>query len=100
MLTDEHMSKLLPWRGRQLPASQAPEEPHPLLALAVGMVYLFRTAPGARILSDLERAIRRYANDPVALWHLARRGEDIVDTTVVDSDEKPLPDAPRRTLPR
>jgi hypothetical protein len=63
------------------------DTPHPLVALAVGLIYIFRTAAGARIMRELETAIRKYAADPAALWTLVRDGERpapppaIIDTT-------------------
>jgi hypothetical protein len=64
------------------------EEPSFFVALAVGLVYVFRTAAGARIMRELESAVRRYAADPAALWRLVQAHEreqrrQIIDTTVV-----------------
>ena len=86
------MSKILPWRGKRELVRKDEEDPNPMWALAVGLVYVFRTAPGAKILRDLEGAIRQYAKDPAALWRLVQRGEQVIDTTA-------LPDAPKKTLP-
>jgi hypothetical protein len=71
------------------------DEPSPLWALAVGLVYVFRTAPGHRVLRDLERAVRRYAADPAALWRLVRDGDrDIVDSTARVPRELPTRNEP------
>jgi hypothetical protein len=93
------MSKILPWRGKRelVPKDQA--DPNPMWALAVGLVYVFRTGPGARILRELEGAIRQYAKDPAALWRLVQRGEEVIDTTATVEEDKALPDATRKTLP-
>jgi hypothetical protein len=64
------------------------EEPNP----AVGLLYVFRTAAGARLMRELETAVRRYSADPQALWKLVRDGDtgaperrdDVIDTTVVE----------------
>jgi hypothetical protein len=60
------------------------DEPNPAVALAVGLIYVFRTAAGARIMSELERAVRKYAADPRALLRLVRDGDrgEVIDTTV------------------
>jgi len=60
------------------------EEPNPLVAFAVGLIYVFRTAAGARIMRELEGAVRKYSADPHALWRLVHKGEhgDVIDTTV------------------
>jgi hypothetical protein len=55
------------------------DDPSPWWAFAVGAVYLFRTAPGHRVLRDLERAVRKYAADPAALWRLVRDADEIID---------------------
>jgi hypothetical protein len=68
------------------------EEPNPAVALAVGLLYVFRTAAGARLMRELETAVRRYSADPQALWKLVRDGDtgaperrdDVIDTTVVE----------------
>jgi hypothetical protein len=71
------------------------EEPNPVVALAVGLIYVFRTAAGARIMRELEHAVRKYAADPQALWRLVREGEgaappgDVIDTTVAEPKELP-----------
>ena len=70
------------------------DEPNPLWALAVGLVYVFRTKPGHRIMRELERAVRKYASDPGALWRLVKNGEDIIDvsaseTKVIEDGKKP-----------
>ena len=94
------MSKLLPWRGKQELEHKGTPEPNPVWALAVGLVYVFRTGPGHRIMRELEDAVRKYANDPSALWRLVQRGEEVIDTTAATQrsgqelparDEKILP---------
>ena len=72
------------------------DEPNPAVALAVGLIYVFRTAAGARLMRELEGAVRKYAADPQALWRLVRDGErqesvsgDVIDTTAVTSKELP-----------
>jgi hypothetical protein len=84
------------WRKDELaPVSAA--DPHPALALAVGLVYVFRTAAGARLMRELETAVRTYAADPQALWRLVREHEaaqdQVIDTTLVDgrSERAQLP---------
>jgi hypothetical protein len=73
------------------------EEPNPAVALAVGLIYVFRTSAGARLMRELEGAVRKYAADPQALWKLVRDGEpkaergDVIDTTAVDGT-KELPE--------
>ena len=114
--------KLIPWR-RSSPASWGPdegrgrrrrgksgkraldtprpEEPNPAVAFAVGLVYVFGTRPGHRILRDLERAVRRYAADPAALLELVRGGDEAIDTTAT-VEEPPageLADRRRNRLP-
>ena len=64
------------------------DEPNPLVALAVGLIYLFRTRPGLAILRELDAAVRKYAANPAALWRLVRTGEQVLDTTAVSSSEK------------
>jgi hypothetical protein len=85
------MSKILPWRGKRDLAQQREEEPNPVWALAVGLVYVFRTAEGHKILRQLEDAVRHYAADPAALWRLVQRGEEVIDTTATTRDKKTLP---------
>lgn len=70
------------------------DEPHPLVAFAVGLVYLFRTPAGARMMRELEAAIRKYAADPAALWRVVREGEpdargEVIDTTADEPGELP-----------
>jgi hypothetical protein len=70
------------------------DEPNPAVAFAVGLVYVFRTAAGARMMRELEAAIRRYAADPAALWRLVREGDrapagEVIDTTAEVSKELP-----------
>jgi hypothetical protein len=75
-----------------------PEEPNPAVALAVGLIYVFRTSAGARIMRELEGAVRKYAADPHALWRLVREGgdvppvrdvPDVIDTTAEPAKELP-----------
>ena len=75
---------------------QANEEPNPAVALAVGLIYVFRTSAGARLMRELEGAVRKYSADPQALWRLVRDGEraavdrsDVIDTTAVTPKELP-----------
>jgi hypothetical protein len=74
---------------------QGDTEPNPAVALAVGLIYVFRTSAGARLMKELEGAVRRYAADPQALWKLVRDGEpapardDVIDTTAVVAKELP-----------
>jgi hypothetical protein len=65
------------------------DEPNPAVALAVGLIYVFRTAAGARIMHELERAVRKYAADPDALWRLVRDGDrgEVIDTTAAAPKE-------------
>ncbi len=81
------------WLARRRSAlAKRHEDPNPWWAFAVGAVYLFRTAPGHRVLRDLERAVRKYAADPAALWRLVREGEpDVLDAP----EERRLPPADR-----
>ena len=70
------------------------EDPHPAVALAVGLIYIFRTAAGMKIMRDLETAVRRYAADPQALWRLVRESDaqqqvvdaqrQVIDTTLAE----------------
>ena len=75
---------------------QRTDEPNPAVALAVGLIYVFRTSAGARLMRELEGAVRKYAADPQALWKLVRDGEpgahaptDVIDTTAVEPKELP-----------
>lgn len=83
------MRKIIPWRTDRALRKEHEEEPNPAWALAVGLVYVFRTAPGLRIVKELERAVRRYAADPAALWRLVRDGEEVIDTTATPTRELP-----------
>lgn len=78
------------------------DEPNPAVALAVGLVWMFRTAAGSRMIQELETAVRKYSADPQALWKLVREGElpdsgragraargDVIDTTLADTKELP-----------
>jgi hypothetical protein len=85
------MSSILPWRRKTELAPKREEDPNPLWALAVGLVYVFRTGPGHQLMRDLEAAVRRYAADPAALWRLVQEGEDVIDTTAQPGPPKPLP---------
>jgi hypothetical protein len=98
-------------RDEQALARDRDADPNPAVAFAVGLIYVFRTAAGARIMRELEGAIRRYAADPAALWRLvhegakAERGEidaqqrgeaidaqrrgEVIDTTVADPPSLP-----------
>lgn len=75
---------------------QRQEEPNPAVALAVGLIYVFRTTAGARIMRELETAVRKYAADPQALWKLVRDGDKPVPENVIDTTastvEKALPE--------
>jgi hypothetical protein len=77
-------------RRRAKALARRDDEPNPLMALAVGLVYVFRTSPGARLMRELEDAVRKYAGDPQALWRLVRDGEprsDVIDTTLTEPRE-------------
>jgi hypothetical protein len=78
-------------RRRRTEALDRPAEPNPAVAFAVGLIYVFRTAAGARIVRELERAVRKYAADPQALWRLVRDGDEgeVLDTTVAEPKELP-----------
>jgi hypothetical protein len=78
------------------------DEPNPAVALAVGLVWMFRTAAGSKMIRELETAVRRYSADPQALWKLVREGEladpargsqpdrgDVIDTTLAETKELP-----------
>ncbi len=64
--------------------------PNPWWAFAVGLVYVFRTPRGRRLMRELEAAIRRYAADPAALLRLMR-GEEIIEAEVIEMPQKRLP---------
>jgi hypothetical protein len=92
------MLSLLRRRRTEESALSSAPEPNPALAFAVGLIYVFRTAAGARIMRELETAVRTYAADPQALWRLVREGEaagradaraDVIDTTVADPPRLP-----------
>ncbi len=76
---------------------QRNDDPNPAVALAVGLIYVFRTAAGARMMRELEGAVRKYAADPQALWRLVREGDrgapadrgEVIDTTAVAPKELP-----------
>ncbi len=70
------------------------DDPNPAVALAVGLIYVFRTSAGARLMRELEGAVRKYAADPEALWRLVREGErpergEVIDTTATTPRELP-----------
>ena len=74
--TGAYVHVMASWLTRKRNAlGKREDEPSPWWAFTVGAVYLFRTAPGLRVLRDLERAVRKYAADPAALWRLVREGE-------------------------
>jgi hypothetical protein len=81
---------------REQTLQRSDEEPNPAVALAVGLIYVFRTSAGARLMRELEGAVRKYSADPQALWRLVRDGErpdvdrgDVIDTTAVTPKELP-----------
>src|SRR3954465_2589333 len=77
---------------REQSLQRTDDEPNPAVALAVGLIYVFRTSAGARLMRELEGAVRKYSADPQALWRLVREGEpraDVIDTTTVDAKELP-----------
>ncbi|HEX8954123.1 MAG TPA: hypothetical protein VF945_19845 [Polyangia bacterium] len=78
-------------RDKDEDALERRDDPNPAVALAVGLVYVFRTAAGARIMRELEHAVRKYAADPQALWRLVRQGErgEVIDTTAATPTELP-----------
>ncbi|MGZ3440547.1 MAG: hypothetical protein ACXVDD_13585 [Polyangia bacterium] len=82
-------------RRKDRSLERSSEEPNPAVALAVGLIYVFRTSAGARLMRELEGAVRKYAADPQALWKLVREGEppaapeDVIDTTAVVAKELP-----------
>jgi hypothetical protein len=71
---------------------QRQDDPNPAVAFAVGLIWVFRTSAGARLMRELEGAVRKYAADPQALWRLVREGEppperdDVIDTTVATKE--------------
>lgn len=84
---------LFPQKRNELTREE--ETPNPAVAFAVGLVYVFRTRQGLRIIKDLEEAVRKYSADPKALWELVRKGEEpaeVIDTTAVETP--PLPPKP------
>jgi hypothetical protein len=78
------MRKILPFR-RSADLTREAAEPNPAWTLAVGLLYVFRTRPGQRIVRELEAAVRKYAADPSALWALIRDGEEVIDTTLEEA---------------
>ena len=81
---------------RERSLQRGDEEPNPAVALAVGLIYVFRTSAGARLMRELEGAVRQYSADPQALWRLVRDGEpaavdrgEVIDTTAVTPKELP-----------
>ena len=88
-------------RRRDDETLQRQEDPNPAVALAVGLIYVFRTAAGARMMRELEGAVRKYAADPQALWRLVREGhraerDDVIDTTVAPPRELPEKEPPQK----
>jgi hypothetical protein len=91
------MLGLLRRRRKDEEALTSVADPNPAVALAVGLIYVFRTAAGARIMRELESAVRTYAADPQALWRLVRDGRDpgrpdderhrrdVIDATLADA---------------
>jgi hypothetical protein len=79
------MLGLLRHRSKEETSLTSPAEPNPAVAFAVGLIYVFRTAAGARIMRELETAVRTYAADPQALWRLVRDGQAAApDPNVID----------------
>lgn len=83
-------------RRRAKEALERNDEPNPAVALAVGLVWVFRTAAGSKMMQELETAVRKYSADPQALWKLVSEGErpevdrgEVIDTTLVDTKELP-----------
>ncbi|HEX4461422.1 MAG TPA: hypothetical protein VIA18_25755 [Polyangia bacterium] len=86
-------------RRRAKAALEKQDEPNPAVALAVGLVWVFRTAAGSKMMQELETAVRKYSADPQALWKLVSEGErpesgkidrgEVIDTTLVDPKELP-----------
>lgn len=83
-------------RRRAKAALERKDEPNPAVALAVGLVWVFRTAAGSKMMQELETAVRKYSADPQALWKLVSEGEraqvdrgEVIDTTLVDAKELP-----------
>jgi hypothetical protein len=81
---------------REQSLQRSDDEPNPAVALAVGLIYVFRTSAGARLMRELEGAVRKYSADPHALWRLVRDGEpvavdrgEVIDTTAVTPKELP-----------
>lgn len=88
-------------RRRDDETLQRQEDPNPAVALAVGLIYVFRTAAGARMMRELEGAVRKYAADPQALWRLVREGprgerHEVIDTTVATPRELPEKEPPQK----
>ena len=88
-------------RRRDEETLQRQEDPNPAVALAVGLIYVFRTAAGARMMRELEGAVRKYAADPQALWRLVREGhrgerDEVIDTTVATPRELPEKEPPQK----
>ena len=74
------------------------EEPNPAVALAVGLIYVFRTAAGARIMRELEGAVRKYAADRrrCGSWcAMAARFRPHADVSqVIDTTAEPAKELP------
>jgi hypothetical protein len=92
------MLGLLRHRTREENALTSEAEPNPAVAFAVGLIYVFRTAAGAKIIRELETAVRTYAADPQALWRLVREGDagaapaersNVIDGTLAEAPRLP-----------
>jgi len=92
------MLGLLRHRAREEKALTSEAEPNPAVAFAVGLIYVFRTAAGARIIRELETAVRTYASDPQALWRLVHDRDaggapaersDVIEGTLADAPRLP-----------
>ena len=94
MAYTHRMLGLIRRRREDDPGLARADEPNPMVAFAVGLIYVFRTPAGARMMRELEAAIRKYAADPAALWRLVREGEraptgDVIDTTAEVREQLP-----------
>ncbi|HZS35766.1 MAG TPA: hypothetical protein VFF06_03020 [Polyangia bacterium] len=72
------MGKIVAAGEKRAALARKDGEPGALWALAVGLVYVFRTRPGLRIMRELEQAVRKYAADPAALWRLVNDGDEVI----------------------
>src|SRR5690348_6529962 len=59
-------------------------DPNPLVAFVVGLLYVFRTAPGRQFMRELDAAVRKYSADPGELIRLLRTGDEVIDTTATE----------------